>query len=218
MLRSQNWSLSKTFSSPVSRWLSTQPSLSFQPSMVGRPYGRFSGFEDLVPNKLQTPHHSTVSSSRQFSLALHHWVPVLQGRQVKVATDNTTVMFYINKQRGTSSYLQLRLVVDLFQTCELIPQHSSSGQTHTGMPQLIAVNLSRPYQPISTEWRLHPPEIAALIFECGVSPQWICLQQTTFLSYLSSCLQFQSPEHWRWTLYHHLGRGSRFTCFCHYSC
>ena len=33
--------------------------------------------------------------------ALQHWAPVLQGHQVMIATDNSTVVSYINKQGGT---------------------------------------------------------------------------------------------------------------------
>ena len=46
--------------------------------------------------------------------ALHHWVSVLQGHQVLIAMDNTTVVSYINKQEGTDSLTLLRLIVDLF--------------------------------------------------------------------------------------------------------
>ena len=47
-------------------------------------------------------------------LGLYHWVIVLQGHQVMIATDNTTVVSYINKQGGSHSNTLLRLVVDLF--------------------------------------------------------------------------------------------------------
>ena len=47
-------------------------------------------------------------------LALHYWVTVLRGHQVMIATDNTTVVYYINKQGGTHFHTLLRLVVDLF--------------------------------------------------------------------------------------------------------
>ena len=45
---------------------------------------------------------------------LHHWVSVLQGHQVMIATDKTIVVSYINKQGGTHSCSLLHLVVDLF--------------------------------------------------------------------------------------------------------
>ena len=35
--------------------------------------------------------------------ALQHWAPLLQGHQVMIATDNSTVVSYINKQGGTRS-------------------------------------------------------------------------------------------------------------------
>ena len=47
-------------------------------------------------------------------LAFQHWVAVLQGHHVLIATDNNTVVAYINKQGGTHSHALLRLVVDLF--------------------------------------------------------------------------------------------------------
>ena len=37
-------------------------------------------------------------------LALHHWAPVLQGHQAMTATDNITVVSYINKQGGIHSH------------------------------------------------------------------------------------------------------------------
>ena len=45
---------------------------------------------------------------------LHHWVTVLQGHQVMITMDNTSVVSYINKQEKTHSPSLLRLVVDLF--------------------------------------------------------------------------------------------------------
>ena len=46
-------------------------------------------------------------------LASQHWVAVLQGHHVLIATDTNTVVAYINKQGGTHSHALLRLVVDL---------------------------------------------------------------------------------------------------------
>ena len=46
--------------------------------------------------------------------SLHHWATVLQGHQVTIATDNSTVVSYIIKQGGTRSHTLLCLVVELF--------------------------------------------------------------------------------------------------------
>ena len=45
--------------------------------------------------------------------ALQHWAPLLQGHQVMIATDNSTVVSYINKQGVTRSPTLLRLTVKL---------------------------------------------------------------------------------------------------------
>ena len=83
-----------------------------------------------------------------------------------IATDNTTVVAYINKQGGTHSHLLLRLVVDLFlwfQTQDI----TLRARHIPGCLNVIADRLSRPNQPIMTEWSLHP-EVVNLIFRlCG---------------------------------------------------
>ena len=79
-----------------------------------------------------------------------------------IATDNTTVVAYINKQGGTHSHLLLRLVVDLFlwfQTQDI----TLRARHIPGCLNVIADSLSRPNQPIMTEWSLHP-EVVNLIF------------------------------------------------------
>ena len=57
-------------------------------------------------------------------LALHHWVSVLRDHQVMIATDNATVVAYINKQGRTHSHTLLGLVVDLATNS----RHSHPGQ------------------------------------------------------------------------------------------
>ena len=88
-------------------------------------------------------------------MALHYWVSVLWGRQVMIATDNTTVVAYINKQGVTHSHTLLRLVVDLF--LWLQTQNRAIWARHIlGCLNVIADQLSQPNQPITTEWSLHP--------------------------------------------------------------
>ena len=65
-----------------------------------------------VPGPLQTANStSTVWSSRRLLLP---YSIGLQGHQVMVTMDNSTVVSYINKQGGTCSLTLLRLSVDLF--------------------------------------------------------------------------------------------------------
>ena len=101
--------------------------------------------------------HINVLDLRAVILALNHW-----------ATDNTTVVAYINKQGGTYSHLLLRPVVDLFlwlQTQDI----TLKSQTHSVLPKVIADRLYRPNQPIMTEWSLHP-EVVNLIFRLWLTP------------------------------------------------
>ena len=99
--------------------------------------------------------------------ALKHWAPVLQGHQVMIATENSTVVSYINKQGGTRSPTLLRLTVDLFLWLENIIVRA---RHIPGCLNMIADHLSRPNQPISTEWSLHP-EIVKRIFRLWGTPE-----------------------------------------------
>ena len=81
-----------------------------------------------------------------------------------IATDNTTVVAYINKQGGSHSHSLLCLVVDLFlwqqtQDIAIWARHIPGCQNVIGLVD----RLSRLNQPITTEWRLHP-EIVTQIF------------------------------------------------------
>ena len=80
--------------------------------------------------------------------ALKHWAPMLQGHQVMIATDNSTVVSYINKQGGTPSPTLLRLTVELLLWLEA--QNIIVRARHIpGCLNVIADHLSRPNQPIS---------------------------------------------------------------------
>ena len=120
--------------------------------------------------------------------ALRHWAPVLQGRQVMISTDNSTVVSYINKQGGTQSHTLLCLVVELFMWLQA--QNIVVRARHIpGCLNVIADHLSRPNQPIPTEWSLHP-EIVSRIFGFWGTPE-----VDMFATVSNSCLpQFMSPE------------------------
>ena len=94
---------------------------------------------------------------------------MLQGHQVMIATDNSTVVSYINKQGGTCSPTLLRLTVELLLWLEA--QNIIVQARHIpGCLNVIADHLSRPNQPISTEWSLHP-EIVKRIFGLWGTPE-----------------------------------------------
>ena len=149
--------------------------------------------------------------------ALQHWAPLLQGHQVMVATDNSTVVSYINKQGGTRSPTLLHLTVDL--SLWLEAQNIIVQARHIpGCLNVIADHLSRPNQPISTEWSLHP-EIVKRIFRVWGTPE-VDMFATLSNSYLP---RFMSPipepralavdalsQDW--------GRGGQCTCFPHFPC
>ena len=63
---------------------------------VGLPYGGFPNFRYLDPTGCRL--HISCLELKTVISALHHWVSVLQGRQVSIATDNTTVVSCTNKE------------------------------------------------------------------------------------------------------------------------
>ena len=126
---------------------------------------KISGSWTLTDCKL----HINCLEFKAVTLALQHWAPLLQGRQVMVATDNSTVVSYINKQGGTRSPTLLGLAVDLFLWLE--SQGIIVWARHIpGCLNVIAYHLSRPNQPVPTEWSLHP-EIVSRIFRVWGTPE-----------------------------------------------
>ena len=126
---------------------------------------KISGNWTLTDRKL----HINCLEFKAVTFALQHWAPLLQGCQVMVATDNSTVVSYINKQGGTRSSTLLRLTVNLFLWLE--SQGIIVRARHIpGCLNVIADHLSRPNQPIPTEWSLHP-EIVSRIFRVWGTPE-----------------------------------------------
>ena len=120
-------------------------------------------------------------------IALHHWVTVLRGHQVMIATDNTTIVSYINKRGVTHSHTLLRLVVDLF--LWLQTQDIAIRDRHIpGCLNVIADHLSQPNQPITTKKSLHPT-IVNRIFRTWGTPT-VDMFATVHNRHL---LQFMSP-------------------------
>ena len=136
-------------------------------SGLGRPHGdsKISGTWTLTDRKL----HINCLEFKAVIFALQHWAPLLQGRQVMIATDNSTVVSYINKQGRTRSPTLLCLTVDLLLWLE--SQNIVVRARHIpGCLNVIADHLSRPDQPVPTEWSLHP-EIVTRIFRVWGTPE-----------------------------------------------
>ena len=126
---------------------------------------KVSGFWTRIDRKL----HINCLELKAVIRALQHWAPLLQGHQVMIATDNSTVVSYINKQGGTRSPSLLRSTVELLLWLE--SQDIIVRARHIpGCLNVIADHLSRPNQPIPTEWSLHP-EIVKRIFRFWGTPE-----------------------------------------------
>ncbi|KAJ1204852.1 hypothetical protein NDU88_000290 [Pleurodeles waltl] len=106
--------------------------------------------------------HINLLELRAVRLALKAFLPSLRGQSVQVLTDNTTTMWYINKQGGVGSYLLCREALRLWswakdhQIC-LIANHLA------GVLNVRADSLSRHFS-ADHEWRLHPDQVR-LIFQ-----------------------------------------------------
>ena len=133
---------------------------------LGRPHGGFSDCGCMDPFRTRAPHQCTEAQGGNIG-------PQSLGYSITwpscfIAADNTTVVAYINKQGGTHFHLLLRLVVDLF--LWLQTQDITLRARHIlGCLNVIADRLSRPNQPIMTEWSLHP-KVMNLIFRLWRTP------------------------------------------------
>ena len=148
---------------------------------VGRSHLGFPDFGYLDPFRPQAPYQLFGAQGGGLVVcALQHWAPMLQGHQVMIATDNSTVVSYINKQGGTHSPTLLRLTVELLLWLDML---EAQNMVDSRAPPLVrgsehipgclietADHLSRPNQPIPTEWSLHP-EIMRRIFRVWGTPK-----------------------------------------------
>ena len=126
---------------------------------VGRHMGdsQISGIWAHTDRKL----HINCLELKAVVCALQHWAPVLQGHQVMIATDNSTVVSYINKQGGTPFP---HLATFDSRTSPLVrgSEHYSPSTTYSRLPERD----SRP--PILSKSANIDPEIVKRIFRvCG---------------------------------------------------
>ena len=99
--------------------------------------------------------HINVLELKAVSLALRSFKNQCQNQTVLVATDNSTVVAYINKQGGTHSAEMCALLWKIMTWCH--HYHITLNARHIpGCLNVMANLLSRSNQVQSTEWSLHP--------------------------------------------------------------
>ena len=99
--------------------------------------------------------HINVLELKTVSLALRDFKDQCQNQTVLVATDNSTVVAYINKQGGTHSAEMWALLWKIMTWCH--HYHITLKARHIpGCLNVMADLLSRSNQVQSTEWSLHP--------------------------------------------------------------
>ena len=101
-------------------------------------------------------------------LALKRFQHLVQGKVVLVATDNTTVVAYINKEGGMRSGSLCALLWRLLCWCNL-RQVVLKARHIPGRLKVIADKLSRQGQVIQTEWSLH--QVFNLLVQTWHRPQ-----------------------------------------------
>ena len=122
--------------------------------------------------------HINVLELKVVSLALQNFKDQCQDQTVLVATDNSTVAAYINKQGGTHSVEMCTLLWKI--TTWFHHYHITLKARHIlGCLNVIADLLSRSNQVQSTEWSLHPQ-----VFE-QICQKWFTPHVDLFATHLN---------------------------------
>ena len=152
---------------------------------VGRSLRRAHCKGTVVPTREQVIHkplgaESSISSSKEFQTLVFN-------KTVLVATDNTTVVAYINKEGGMKSGSLCALLWRILSWCTR-QQVTLRARHIPGRLNVIADKLSRLGQTIQTEWSLHPEVFQA------VCSRWHEPQVDLFATRFNNKLpQFVSP-------------------------
>ena len=122
--------------------------------------------------------HINVLELKAVSLALRDFKDQCQNQTVLVATDNSTVVAYINKQGGTHSAEMCALLWKIMTWCH----HYHITLKASYIPECLNVMadlLSRSNQVQSTEWSLHPQ-----VFE-QICQKWVTPHVDLFATHLN---------------------------------
>ena len=134
---------------------------------VGRSLKRMHCKGNLVPSRKQVAHISLGTKSG--FLGLKEFKDLCSNNIVLVATDNTKVVAYINKEEGVKSGSLCALLWRILSWCTR-KQVTLKARHIPGWLNVIADKLSRLGQTIQTEWSLHP-EVFQAIYSRWHQPQ-----------------------------------------------
>ena len=123
-----------------------------------------SGFWSIIYKK----QHINVLEMKAVLLALQAFAVHIKGHSVLLATDNTTVAAYINKQGGTHSRTLCNLAVEAAEWCARNKVHLKARYL-PGRLNALADCLSRKGAVVQTEWSLNQ-RVASQIFHVWGSP------------------------------------------------
>ena len=152
---------------------------------VGRSLRRAHCKGNLVPSREQVAHNHL--DLKAVFLALKEFRTLVCNKTVLIATGNTTVVAYINKEGGMKSGSLCALLWRILSWCTR-QQVTLRARHIPGQLNVIADKLSRLGQTIQTEWSLHP-EVFQAICDRWHKPQ-VDLFATRFNNKLP---QFVSP-------------------------
>ena len=100
---------------------------------------------------------------------MKHFLPQIQNHVVLIATDNSSVVCYLNRLGGTRSFTLMDLTVKILMWCQ--DNNITLRARHIpGRLNVLSDMLSRKGQIITTEWSLHP-EIISQISQIWETPQ-----------------------------------------------
>ena len=143
-------------------------------------------------------------------LALNEFRTLCCNKTVLIATDNTTVVAYINKQGGMKSGSLCALLWRILSWCTR-QQVTLRARHIPGWLNVIADKLSRLGQTIQSGHFIQ--KCSKLYAPGGISPKWTCLPPGSTTNFHSLCHRTQTPRHGQWMHSAFLGRNWTHTPF-----
>ena len=110
----------------------------------------------------QLEEHINLLEMRAVFLSLCQFQAVIQGQSLLVATDNSTVVAYLQNQGGTHSFSLYHLSKEILLLCHSLDIILSVRHV-PGSQNLLADALSRSRVPVNTEWEIHPSVFQEII-------------------------------------------------------